>query len=460
MINTHARQIAVMVAAAGSVAASTFAQPPARQIPIVRTPTPGQPATQPAQPSQPPQSGTPTTSSPGTQPGTTVPVAIGDKTYNVSPADAANIAAWRDKLRQIAIAKGIEPVRRADGLPTYLNSKDYIVPTDDGKKQGIVSLPANMEIGVWFAGPGADGKQLSLNGAPIPAKPATPPPTETPSLFTQLANVSGSHVQTEIPQLTPVAMTPEAVDAARKQYPKDQGWNEIWLPNGGKLFARTSNPAELTNGLSMLSDAWSVQPPCPGGFAVGNLTTVNDLANAYKRWNEMCYPHRCNVKDSHYWGQPSATEEADPPKYMISADVIPSQIQLIEESQKTVTDDGRLERALAISEMQQLTTWKQGVQRLANVYLAHPELTQVAPARDFSDLTTDAMRKMINQVVSDANRNSDPKSLTAAAVLMASERRVEPALNTLSRARKFTTDQSGKDAIDGLFAAINALPRQ
>jgi hypothetical protein len=100
------------------------------------------------------------------------------------------------------------------------------------------------------------------------------------------------------------------------------------------------------------------------------------------------------------------------------------------------------------------------VQRLAGVYLAHPELVTVGLSQDFSDLNDPAMRKMINQIVADANRNTDPKGLIAAASLMASDQRIEAALNTLSRARRFTTEQADKDAIDKLFLAVNALPRR
>ncbi|HVU63543.1 MAG TPA: hypothetical protein VHC70_06185 [Phycisphaerales bacterium] len=443
MSTTPTRRLALTLASAGLCAAPALAQP-VHQIPIVRTPTPAtptQPSTQPGQPA-------------AGAPQATVPVTIGGQTINVTPNDAASVAAWKEKLRQFAIMKGIEPIRRTDGLPTYLNSKDYIVPTNDGKGQGIVALPAGFEIGVWFSGPGPDGNAIALNGMAVPVQPlSSAPKPDAPTPLTQLAEVSGARVQTEIPLLNPVAMTPEAVEAARKQFPKEQGWNEIWLPTGGKLFARAT-PVEIANGVSTLNDAWKAGLDRPGA------QSVNDLAKSYKAWCEACYPRACKVTDPYAWRKPQAVEAQESPKYTIASDVIPSQIQLIEDSQKVVQDDGRLERALAISELQQLTTWKRGVQRLAGVYLAHPELVTVGLSQDFSDLNDPAMRKMINQIVADANRNTDPKGLIAAASLIASDQRIEAALNTLSRARRFTTEQADKDAIDKLFLAVNALPRR
>jgi len=66
---------------------------------------------------------------------------------------------------------------------------------------------------------------------------------------------------------------------------------------------------------------------------------------------------------------------------------------------------------------------------------------------------------MLTRVVSEANRAPDTKLWTAVAAIMTAQGRSEQASTCSLAHEKVSPDEATTSAIDGLFSAVNALPR-
>ncbi len=376
--------------------------------------------------------------------GPTTPVTIGGKTLNVSSNDAAAINAWKARLGQLITARyPSQGTVKIDGSMGEKDTRDYVVPIAHGAAKGVLTLPADVEVGAWFAG----SDQAKVGATAL--KPAGPQLSPVAQEFVSPTQPPPSN----LPALQPVEMTAEAVNAARAKYPSSEGWNEVWLPGGGKVFAK-GDPCDmhaLTNALLQVDN------PDAARAKSQSQPTVDDYARGAKAAYDSQFS-RGRIADPHF-ADPKPVIDDQEQRYTLIADSAPRQAESIRSAMQTTPDDGRLERALAVTELTLPQTWKQGVDRLASAYLAHPRLAAVGLDEDFSGASGETIRQMLGRIVADANRTNDARSWTAVAALMAAQGRPERALAMIERARKATQDDELHGALGNLAKAINALPR-
>lgn len=252
-------------------------------------------------------------------------------------------------------------------------------------------------------------------------------------------------------------MTDAAVASAMAKYPADQGWTQIWLPdNQGKLFAK-GTPREISD----LSRAFSSKDIGPS--PVASVPTVSDYINQTRGWQygsydrsygggygSVCTSGRCQSVGAPVPYATAATEEPIGDRFSISPDALVEQIAKIKETLSAASDGGRLERALAISQMALPALWAEGSARLASVYLGNPNLVADSLDADFHDVNDEALRRLLGRAVTEANRAKDAKSWITVAAIMAAQDRPDVAQDILERAKKATTDGALLDQIDAL----------